>query len=77
MKGDKIAVLFRRLRPLQVEYLYDLYTKCPQPIIKRDGLRRMGGKGYRKYHVAMPTHLEHCCALALKLKKIIYLFYFV
>ncbi len=48
------------------------YSKCPQPRIKREGLRRMGGKGNRKYNIDLPTHLEHRCGLTLlKLRKII------
>ncbi len=56
--------VLRRLNPLEIASSVGCvtYTKCPQPRIKRDGLRRTGGKGNRKYHVDLPTHLEHHCA---------------
>ncbi len=56
--------VLRRLNPLEIASSVGCvtYTKCPQPRIKRDGLRRTGGKGNRKYHVDLPTHLEHRCA---------------
>ncbi len=68
------CVSFRRLNPLKVAspVVCVMYTKYPQPRIKRDGLLRTGGKGNRKYQIDLPTHLGHRCALTLlKWRKII------